>query len=514
MADSRSKNVSRNIVFGFSRGLLNTVLPFVTRTVTLYLLGETYLGVGTLFTSVLSMLSLTELGISNAINYVMYEPLAKDDFQTVSSILKYFRKLYRIIGTVFLGVGTLIVPAIPFLIKGKPPAGLNIYLLYYIYLVQAAISYFFAGYRQCLLSANQRQDILSKVTMAVYVLNNVTQVLVLALTRNYYLFATVPVIGTLITNISVLIITKKKYPEIVCEGEVSKEIRYAIKKRVTGLLGTKMNSLVIHQADILVISAFLGLTLVTEYGNYYFLLSTVCALISVFFSSFTASVGNKLVTDSKEENYTFFRRLNGLNGWIVGLCSTFMVVLYQPFMRMWVGERLMLPTLFVFLFTMYFYTHEIPRAVLIYKDASGLWYEDRYRSYITMIFNVVSNLVLVNIIGIYGVVISSILAFCISIPWVYSVLLKYVFKKPSGKEFAILIKNLSVNTALIALTYLVCLRIGEGWIGMVIRSITALVVFSAGYYAIYRKNAVFQYWTGLAANRVRRYAEKISNSQN
>ena len=361
MSDSRTKNVSRNVFFVFSRGLLNTILPFITRTVTLYLLGDKYLGLGTLFTSVLSMLNLTELGISSAINFVMYKPIAQGDDEVVSAILWHFRRVYRIIGGVILVIGTLIVPVIPYLISGETPSDLNIYVLYYIYLINTSISYFFAGYRQCLLTSNQRSDIISKITMGVYIFNNVFQVLVLVVTRNYYIFAIVPIAGTLLTNLLVARITKKRYPNISCRGEISDEIKLQIKKRMLGLFGTKLNSLVVHQADTLVVSAFLGLTIVTEYGNYYFVLNAVCAFTTVFFSSFTASIGNKLVKDSVEDNYIFFKRLNGLNSWLIGLCSAWMIVLFQPFMEIWVGKKLMQPFLFVILVVVYFYSFEIMR---------------------------------------------------------------------------------------------------------------------------------------------------------
>lgn len=494
MADSRTKNVFRNAVYAFLRGLLNTVLPFITRTVTLYLLGEKYLGLGTLFSSVLSMLNLTELGISSAINYAMYKPLANGDDETVSAILNYFRRVFRLIGTVVLVIGTLIIPLIPRLIKGDTPPDLNIYILYYIYLINAAISYFFAGYRRCLLAANQRSDILSKITMGAYVFVNVFQILALMATRNYYVYAVVPIAGTLLTNLCVAIITRKKYPTISCRGDLSETIRSQIRKRISGLFGTKLNSLVVHQADTLVISAFLGLTMVAEYGNYYFILNAVCAFTTAFFSSFTASIGNKIVKDSIEENYSFFVRLNGLNSWLIGLCSALLIVLYQPFMKMWVGDRLMQPMQLVILLVIYFYSFEIQRAVLTYKDAAGLWYEDRMRPYITMIFNVVSNIVLVQVIGIYGIVLSSIIAFCISIPWTNVVLFRNLFHKSPLENLFKMARELAVNVLLLAICYLLCSNLKFGFFWFVVRAVLTFAVFNIGYFIIYRNNDVFKYW--------------------
>lgn len=505
MADSRKKNVSRNIIFAFLRGLLNTILPFVTRTVTLYLLGEAYLGLGTLFTSILSMLSLTDLGLSSAITYTMYKPIAEGDTAQVSAILRYYRRLYRIIGSIVLLAGSCLLPTIPYLIKGEAPSDLNIYMLYYIYLINTVISYFFAGYRQCLLTANQRTDILSKITMGVYVCNNVFQVIALAITRNYYVYAFVPILGTLCTNFLVAIVTKSKYPTVVCSGKVTKEYRKAVRKRLFGLFGTKLNSLVVHQADTLIISAFLGLTILTEYGNYYFILNAVCAFTTVFFSSFTASIGNKLVEDGLEENYSFFKKLNSLNSWLIGLCSSLLLVLTQPFMLIWVGERLMQPMPFVVLYVGYFYSFEIQRAVLTYKDAAGLWYEDRFRPYVTMVVNIVTNLVLVGILGIDGVIISSIVAFCISIPWTNAVLFKVLFKRSARENLLGMLRDFTINVLIAFVVYCLCLSMPAGFFGLLMRFFAVTILFNIGYYAVYRKNQYYRYWVDIISKTIQKF---------
>lgn len=490
---SRSKNATRNIAFAFLKGILNTVLPFITRTIILYLIGTEYLGVGTLFTSILSVLNLSELGLSAAINYSMYKPIVEDDTATINALLRYYRRLYRIIGIVMLGVGSAIVPLLPVLIKGEPPADLNIVILYFLYLINLVTSYFFAGYRQCLLTSHQRSDIVSKITLTAYVINNVLQIIVLVATRNYYVYAAAPIVGTIFTNVCDLLVTKRMYPEISCKGELDPEIRKGIRKRISGLFGTKLNSIVVHQADILVISAFLGLELVTIYGNYYYLFNSVCAFTLIFFSSLTAGVGNKLVLDSIEENVKLFKNIRFLNVWLVGFCGACFMGLYQPFMRLWVGSDLMLPLPFVILLVVYFYIYEVQRTVLTFKDAAGLWYEDRFRPYVTMAFNIVSNLIMVQFIGIYGIVLSSILAFAISLPWANRVLYVHLFKKNPSENLIALGKYTLVVAAIIAASYGICMLLPEGIIGLILRFIVILVFFNGAFFLFYRNKPEFAF---------------------
>lgn len=492
MSASRTKNAVRNIYTGILGKLLNIVLPFVSRTAILYLLGSSYLGIGTLFTALLSFLSLTELGFSTAITYALYKPVAENDYGMINAILKYFRRLYLIIGGIILVIGSLLVPFLPYLIKGDLPSDLNIYVLFYIYLINSVISYFISGYRQCILTAYQRSDVTNNIGMLIHLFNNVGQVIVLALTRNYYIFAIVPIIGTIIQNISNAFITRKMYPQIYCEGEISEETRKEIKKNLSGLFGTKLNSIVVHQADTIVISAFIGITTVAQYGNYYYVMNAVSSIIILIFGSITAGVGNKIVTDTKGNCYALFKKLSFLNNWIVGWCSVCFICLYQEFMKLWVGEELLLDFKFVALFVFYFWIKEIQRVILTFKDAAGLWYQDRYRPYLCMTFNIVCNLVLVHFIGIYGIVISSIVAFLISVPWINAVVYKCLFKK-SGVINIISILRAAVTTFIIAaITYLICELLEEGVVGFIWRIIICMILPNVLFVIAFRRKEEFE----------------------
>lgn len=434
MADSRSKNTVRNIVFAFANKMVAILMPFISRTIILYLLGEEYLGVGSLFTSILSFLSLAELGLGSAIVYSLYKPIEEQDTDKICAFLAYYRQLYRWIGGVMLAVGTLMLPIIPYLIKGEPPEGANVYILFYLYLINSVISYLFAGYKQCLLVAHQRSDIRSKITLATNILIHTGQIIALVATRDFYVYAFVPIAGTILTNVLNSWVTSKQYPEYQCRGKLDTEDKQAIQKRLGGLVGTKLNSIVVHAADMIVVSAFLGLTATSVYGNYYYIMSAVNSFVVLFFSSMTASVGNSLITETIEKNHVLFKRIGFVNAWITGWCSVCLLCLYHPFMILWTGEALTYPFGVEVALVIYFFLFSSQRTMLVFKDAAGIWYEDRYRPYVCMVTNIVLNLMLVHIWGIYGVVVSSIVAFAISIPWVNHTVFRTLFKTGSYKN--------------------------------------------------------------------------------
>ena len=125
----RTKNASRNIFFGVILKTYQILVPFLMRTAMIYLMGVQYLGLNSLFTSVLQVLNLAELGVGSAMVYSMYKPIAEDDDTTICALMKLYRTYYRVIGLVIAVVGCALTPFIPHLIKSDVPAGINIYIL-------------------------------------------------------------------------------------------------------------------------------------------------------------------------------------------------------------------------------------------------------------------------------------------------------------------------------------------------------------------------------------------------
>lgn len=491
MRDSRTKNAYRNIVAGLIYKSVVLLLPFISRTLIIYLIGTSILGVNTLFSSILSFLSLAELGFGSAIVYSMYKPIAENNTSRICALLNYYRYLYRVVGLSILGLGLLLLPFLKLFINGTPPEGTNIYVLYIIYLINTAISYFAVGYRQSLLIAYQRSDIRDKISTIITLAIRLFEIAVIFFTRNIYIYASTSVIGTVVNNITVYIVTNKLYPEIKCIGSINKSERSEIGKKIRGLFGTKLNSIVVNQADNIVISAFLGLVALAQYSNYFHILSTVSGFVMIVFSSMTAGIGNKIEVDDAESVFGLFRTINFMNNWVVGWCSICLACLYQPFMIIWVKQELALSNEFALLMAAYFYIYQIQRTILTFKDAGGLWYEDRFRPIFSMTFNLLLNLLLINLIGINGVVISTIIVFLVSVPWCNYVVFKYLFKKSALNNIREMVLNFLVTLVIGAITYLICLYCPSGILGLLIRLAICIVLPNGTYYLIYRNKQEF-----------------------
>ena len=476
MRITRTKNTVRNIAFGFINRIINIILPFFSRTAILYIMGTKYLGLNSLFTSILSFLSLAELGVGAAMVYSMYKPIAENDEDTICALLNLYKRIYNIIGTVILGLGLMLVPFLNIIIKDDVPKAVNVYVLYLLYLINAVLSYWLFAYKNALLQAHQRTDVNSKISSIIVPISYVVMLGCLFLTRNYYAYIIWQPIFTILTNVLRVLYVNKMFPTLKPRGEVDQEIKTSITKKVTALIGTKLNTVVLNAADNLVMSAFLGLTAIAIYGNYYYIMSSIIGFLGICYSAMTAGLGNSLAVETIEKNYNDFKKFSFINSWLVGWCTVCLVCLYQPFMKIWAGEELMFSFPIVLQICLYFYIYQIRKIPVTYKDAAGIWWEDRFRPYVSMIVNVVLNIVLVQVIGVSGIILSTVISLLVSIPWENYTIFKYVFRR-SSKEYYINMFSYALFMMIAGLvTYLLCNLLGDGILQLFIRAIICIIV--------------------------------------
>lgn len=341
MKIARTKNATRNMWMGMINKVVVLVLPFFVRTAFIYSLGSEYLGLNSLFSSILTVLNITELGFSSAVVFSMYEPIAKDDDDRICALLNYYRKIYRIIGTIILAGGIIIMPFLPHLINGECPDELNIYILFFIYLLNTALSYLLFAYKKSILEAFQRNDYISLNDTITTGLTNVVQLIILLAWNSiyaYYAYIVTMLAFTVINNILNSRVVAKKYPKYKCLGEIDGKDKAKIKKQVSGLMVSRICQMTRNSFDSIFVSAFIGLTMTTIYNNYYYIVNAVVGLMNVITAAMLAGIGNSLATDTQQKNYQDFTVLNFIYVWISGWAAVTMLCLYQDFMILWVGE--------------------------------------------------------------------------------------------------------------------------------------------------------------------------------
>lgn len=490
----RTKNATRNIIFGVILRAYQIIVPFLMRTAMIYLMGVQYLGLNSLFTSVLQVLNLAELGVGSAMIYSMYRPIAEDDNTTICALMKLYRTYYRLIGLIIAVVGCTLTPFIPKLISGDIPQGINIYILYLLNLGATVLSYWLFAYKNSILQAHQRTDIVSKVTLITNTIQYVLQLFVLWIFKNYYLYVIVMLVTQALTNIVTAIMADKIYPQFKPKGELHKEEIYQINQKIRDLFTAKLGGVVVGSADTIVISAFLGLTTLAVYQNYYFIMNSICGFITVIFSAITAGIGNSLVTESSEKNYNDFKKFTFIICFILCICCCCFVGLYQPFMKLWVGKKFMLSFSFVILFCILFYCLELAMVWATVKDAAGLWHSDRFRPLIGACANLIMNIVLVQVIGLYGIILSTVFSYIfISMPWLIHNLFKFLY----NESLKVYLKDLSmyILVAILAttITTIICRKITfVGIFELVFKGIISIIIPVSIEILCYRKKEEFK----------------------
>lgn len=232
---SRTENTRRSIAWGMLQKVLGILLPFATRTVLIRTMGMEYVGLGSLFSSLLQVLSFAELGIGSAMVFSMYEPMAKNDTPRICALLNLYRKCYLIIGIIIVTLAAVMLPLLPYLIEGDVPTDINIYILFGIYVLNNAAGYFLFTYKQSLFIADQRVDIINKITLVFNVISNLLQIILLLSVKNYYAYILILPAITCVTNFTFAILTKRMYPNYICKGRAEKEELQSIKKRLAVL---------------------------------------------------------------------------------------------------------------------------------------------------------------------------------------------------------------------------------------------------------------------------------------
>ncbi|MGI6377809.1 MAG: lipopolysaccharide biosynthesis protein [Bacilli bacterium] len=501
VSKSRIKNTKRNIVSGLIKQIISILLPFIIRTIIIYTLGTAYSGLNGLFSSILQVLNLTDLGFTAAVTFVMYRPIADGDNESVSAILNFLKKTYFIVGIVILLIGLAITPLLSYLISGEIPSDINIYLLFLIYLFNTVISYLLFAYKGALFNAMQREDVVSNIYSVTSFFIKGIQILLLIFLRNYYVFIMVMPLGTVANNILLQVFSKKYFPEIIPNGKLPKETYRVIIKQVKALFVGKLGTVARNSLDDVMISFFMGLVAVAIYDNYYYIFSAIYGILLVLTQSMQASVGNSIAKETKLKNYKDLLKFNFLFMWIVGWCSITMSCLYQPFMFLWMrgDTNMLLSLLDMFLLCLYFYILNMNNARNLFLEGNGLYHECRLWFVLEAVGNLVLNLLLGYFLGITGIILATIITiFVFNFITRTNVVFKHYFNI-SPKEFYL--KHLLYFLITICVgfvTYHLCdfIRI-EGFLNIIIRSLLCVVLPNVLFLAFLFKTKEFKEAKGL-----------------
>ncbi len=503
MSDSRVYNSLKNYGMNVFAQIASILLSFIGRTFFIKILSIDYLGVNGLFSNILSLLSLAELGIGTAITYMMYKPIADNNVAKVVAYNQLFKKIYNIIGLVVLVVGLIFTPFIYLIIKEEPDISENLYIIYVLFVCNSSISYFFT-YKRSLLIAYQKEYINSANNVQFALIREVLLIILLLLFRNFYIYLAAQIFITFLSNLAISLKVNKLFPEILAakSAGISKDEIHTIIKNTAGMVCHKIGSVVVSGTSNIFISYFVGIASVGIYTNYVLISKCAQQVIGNGVNSLTASFGNLVAMSDNNEVKIVFNKIYFINFLIAYFISVLFFVLVAPFIKVWIGDEYLLnnyATLIIAINTLFFNQIRIPYQIII--NTYGLFWQIRWKSIIEAILSIIFSLIFAAWFkwGITGILLSAMFSNILtSLWWEPYVALKHGIKQ-LYKDF---VKKLvfSIMILLGTITFLsVVFNVfdnsisGNGWIELTVHLIISVAFMMGIICLVFGKTQEYEY---------------------
>lgn len=481
MASSRSEYVVKNVSITLVMQVVKNVLSFIGRTAFVYVLGAEYLGVNSLFTEILTVLSFAELGIGNAMVFSLYKPLAEKDTEKIKSLMQLYAKAYRVIGIVIAGLGICVVPFVKHIVGDVSYVKEDITLLYLLFLVNSVISYFFV-YKKSLIIADQKNYIVDIYQQVFYAFQVIGQVVFLLVTKRFIPYLLIMIVTTFLNNVYVAYKADKMYPFLT-----QKNIKPLDKVEVSGIITNvkalvvyKIGGIILESTDSIFISSLINVVTVGLYANYKMIISVFKTIGSQMMNSIVASVGNLNASATDQKKESVFYEMLYISAWFYGFATMGLCCFMTPLVNVWLGEKYAIGFDAVLAASIYFYVSNMHYPCYTYRTTAGLFVFGKYVPMIAAVCNIVLDIVLGKIWGLSGILWAS----TISRVFTYEIIdpcliYKKIFHKP-------VIKYLLMYTGLTSLIFLdgvVSYKISSivsltGFIGLLIQVIVFSLVFN------------------------------------
>ncbi len=511
MNAGRTQNSITNIYVAFIAQLIGIIISFIARIFFIKFLGKAYLGVNGLFSNILTVLSMADLGIGTAITYSLYKPLADRNQYKTQALIELYRRAYQIIGCIVAVLGLLITPFLEYIIRDIPDIP-HIYLIYLLFVANATISYFYS-YKRSLIIADQYRYIATYYRYGFYLILNILQIIILVLTRNYIFFLVLQMMCTLGENIAISRKAEKMYPFLKKRSskKVDDHTRRQIIRNTSAMIFHKLGGIVVDSTDNILISSMIGIVWVGLYSNYYMIINALNIVISQIFSSITASIGHLGATESKEKAYEIFLCTEFVTSWVFCFSSISLFILIDPFISLAFGSDFLMSQGIVLILTANFYIKGMRSAVLTFQAAYGLYWNDRFKALFEVIINLVISIVLGATIGIAGIFIGTLISMVTTCLWIEPyVIYKRIFDRRVGEYFIKLLVHTVITLSAGFITYWACAYVlYTGVMELIAKGVICLTIPNIIVWAVFNKTKEFYFIRNLLLSIIRSIKTKF-----
>lgn len=435
--NTRTANVIRNVWVGLICQILVLFASFANRTIFINALGNDYLSINGLFSNILNMLSFVELGFGTALIYMLYKPVADDDIEKTRSIIKYYKKVYTIIGSLMFLLGILVIPFMKFIIKDAPDIPENLTIIYLLFLTSTCIGYFFA-HKSAIINANQKNYIVSIYNQLGKLVQAIIQIVFLLVTKKYIAYLIIQVVMTLVSNILISLKANKLYPYLKEKNtkDISKEDKKTITSKVKSLILYRLGPSILNGSDNLILSACVSLSAVGIYSNYYLITNYLNLFLNQITSSLETSIGNLNASDNAAQKEWVFYKILYVCFLIYGTVSILLMASINDFIHIWLGDKYLFSSLIVFTIVLYNYANGMHFPCCSYRTTAALFDKSKYVPVYEAVLNIGISIILAKYLGVAGVFLGTSISKFLTFSWTDPVIIyKYLFKNNNLKEY-------------------------------------------------------------------------------
>ena len=487
---SRTSNTLKNVFAAWGGQAIYAIGSFAVRAVLISQLAQVFVGLESLFSSILTILSLADLGFGSAIVFALYEPLAKGDKESVKSLMRLFKRVYITIGIVIIVLGAALTPNIRMLLGPDCPDIPLIQIYFFCFVLNTGVSYFFS-YRGSLLMADQKSYVVYLITYAFQIVMCVAQICVLLLTQEYLYFLICMVSSTLLQNIVIAYVSGKRYPYLKEKDvkPIDKAVLHDVKQNIVGLFMHKIAGACSTPASNLIITNVVGIGVTSLYGNYLMIVNALTQVLTKVFDSLIASVGNLGVTESKERQNEVFRTTFFVNGMLYMIISCGFVCAVDPFIDFLAGPEWRLEPITVFLVVFLFYVKGMRDAALSFTSAYGLFWKTKWKAVLEAVVLPLLSVALAFPFGLNGVLIGCAIS-SLGISTIYEgwAVYKFGLERPLREYLFLFTKYLLLNTVTMAVLLFLCELVPlGGLLGFFVKGAFGVVVSAALWMLLYHK---------------------------
>lgn len=495
MKKSRSEYVTQNVSMVIGTQIVKNVISFIGRSVFIQILGAEYLGVNGLFSSILMVLSFAELGVGSALVYSMYKPLAENDNEKLKALMDLYAITYRIIGTVILILGLIIMPWVPRIVGTVSYVTEDIRILYLLTLLSTVSTYFLA-YKKSILIADQKSYIVNLYEEIFHIIAVTVQSIILVVTKKYILYLIIGIVCNAMQNIWIAKKVDKKYKFLTTREKfkLEKTEMTQIINNTKAMFINKVGCMLLDCADNIFISILINVVTVGLYSNYRMIINIFKTLSAQIMNPVIASVGNLNVVGDIERKKSVFNETLYLCSWYFGFTAAGLFVFINELIEIWVGDSYLFSQNIVLVLCIHYYFMHINYPADIFRNASGNFVHLKYMPALAAGINILLNIPLGTRFGIAGIIAASIIARClttnISDPYI---VYRYVLQTPVVEYFVNQIKYILKICACTICAFIFVSGVNsKGWIILSLKAVIFTVVWNGMFFLINKANPASQ----------------------